>query len=167
MSSEVQAIFLFAHVYVGFLKKKKNDLCFGIVWRILGLTCSQLDKHFRVLRWVNSWGNSNWYVAVYTWISLYIFDPCLIWRYLYRVKRWHWIIHYPSLHRVLHSMCGWCFYSWQTFNNNMLQSAVRFLKSLMEWMVCILKYFTCCGCICCFSFDPLLVSFSFYFKTTR
>lgn len=41
VSSEVQAILLFAHVYVGFLK---TALCFGIVWWIFGLMYSGLDK---------------------------------------------------------------------------------------------------------------------------
>lgn len=70
VSSKVQASFLFAHVYVGFLK---TALCFGIVWRIFGgLMYSQLDKHFRVLRWLlTAWEIVTDNVAVYTWISFY------------------------------------------------------------------------------------------------
>lgn len=91
---------------------------------------------------------------------LYILDPCLIWRYLYRVKRWHWIIHSLSLHQVLHSMCDFT----QTFNNNMnnnnniLQSAVVRFHWWNEWCV-FWDTLPAAGVFCCFHFTHFCVSF--------
>lgn len=150
VSSEVQAIFLFAHVYVGFLKE--TALCFGIVWRIVGVH-------------VFSTRQARWGIVtdMLQCTFLYILDPRVIWRYLYRVKRRHWIIRDLWLHQVLHGM-RWLMILLMTnverryaprcgpVSKRHRRSGRRVLLKILYLLQIV---------ICCFHFHPLLVQIAF------